>query len=75
MHIRSAEALEGANPTRVMRLTEVCHTVGAKKSTVYLWISKGTFPKPLRLGPRTVGWLTSDIAMWLDERISARKVA
>jgi prophage regulatory protein len=41
------------------------------RSSIYLNISKGTFPKPIHLGARSVGWLESDIDNWIDARIQA----
>jgi len=32
----------------------------------------GTFPKPIKLGARAVGWLESEIEEWLQARIEKR---
>lgn len=53
---------------RILRLREVISTTGLARSTIYLRMSKGHFPKPVRLGPRAVGWRASDVGAWLDER-------
>jgi prophage regulatory protein len=31
-------------------------------------MAEGTFPKPVKLGKRAVGWRASDIAAWLESR-------
>ncbi|PLX39960.1 MAG: hypothetical protein C0608_10345 [Deltaproteobacteria bacterium] len=36
---------------------------------MYNHISKDSFPKPIKLGPRASGWLESEIDSWLQERI------
>jgi prophage regulatory protein len=41
---------------------------GLKRSSIYEMIAKGEFPKPVKLGPKAVGWRESDIAHWLDSR-------
>jgi prophage regulatory protein len=35
-------------------------------------VSKGTFPKQVRLSPRAVGWIESEIVKWQEGRIAAR---
>lgn len=58
----------GLPPHQVFRIHEVMGIVKVSRSTIYLWMSLGTFPKPLKLGARAVGWLASDIFEWLAER-------
>ncbi|MCL4671257.1 helix-turn-helix transcriptional regulator [Burkholderia pseudomallei] len=40
--------------------------VGLSKSEIYRRIQAGTFPKPIPLGARAVGWLESDVNTWID---------
>ena len=53
----------------ILRLPTVKFRTGLSRSTVYLRISEGTFPKPISLGGRAVGWLESEIDEWLDQQI------
>ena len=53
----------------VLRLHVVKTRVGLSKSTIYAWIAQGTFPKPISLGDRAVGWLESDINNWIESRV------
>ena len=41
-------------------------------STIYQWISVGTFPKQIQLGSSTVVWLESDVTKWMGNRVAAR---
>ena len=59
----------------ILRLPAVKARTGLARSTIYLRISEGSFPKPIRLGVRTVGWLESEIEAWLSERIKASRRA
>ena len=52
--------------SRIMRLPEVIQYTKLGKSTIYRGLSKGTFPSPLRLGPRAVGWRARDVYDWLE---------
>jgi prophage regulatory protein len=54
--------------TRILRRPEVEHTTGLSRSTIYAMMAEATFPKPVRLGKRAVGWRASDIAEWLESR-------
>ena len=41
---------------------------GLPASTLYDWISKGLFPRPIRLGARAVGWRIEDLEAWERSR-------
>lgn len=56
--------------TTILRLPAVKARIGLARSTIYLRISEGTFPPPVRLGPRAVGWVESEIEDWLAHRTS-----
>jgi len=60
----------GANMTHaILRLPAVKAMIGLSRSTIYLRIAEGTFPKPVSLGTRAVGWLRADIENWLHQQI------
>jgi len=61
---------------QILRLPEVKHRTGLSRSTIYLRISMGTFPAPISLGGRAVGWVESEVNDWLNQQIEAsRKMA
>lgn len=55
--------------TSILRLPAVKARTGLSRSTIYLRVSKGTFPKPVSLGPRAVGWIEAEVQQWLEQRI------
>lgn len=59
--------------TKILRLPEVKNRTGLSRSTIYLKISKGTFPSPISLGERAVGWVESEIADWLTSSIESSR--
>lgn len=60
----------------ILRIPEVKARTGLGRSTIYQRISMGTFPKPISLGPRAVGFIEAEIEAWLQERIEqSRKAA
>jgi prophage regulatory protein len=40
-----------------------------------LRVSQGTFPRPVRLGGRAVGWLEAEVQEWLQRQIEASRKA
>ncbi|SEN73906.1 transcriptional regulator, AlpA family [Nitrosospira multiformis] len=55
---------------KILRGPVVDSSTGERRSTRYARISKGLFPKPIKLGPRSVGWLESEV-----EAINAARAA
>lgn len=43
--------------TSILRLADVEARCAVNRRTLYYWIERGLFPRPISLGPRTVGWL------------------
>ena len=60
---------------RILRLPLVRERTGLSRSSIYLRISEGRFPRPISLGERAVGWLESEINEWLNRRIEASRPA
>ena len=58
---------------RILRLPEVMALTDLSRSTMYLRVEEGTFPKQINLGSRAVGWLDSDVQNWLCDRFSASR--
>ena len=56
---------------RILRFKEVCRRTGYSRSTIYLRIKEGTFPKPIPLGPRLVAWPEYEIVQWIEDQIEA----
>lgn len=55
---------------QILRLPAVKSETGASRSTIYLRIQQGLWPKPVRLGPRSVGWPASEVAAINAARIA-----
>lgn len=57
---------------RIIRLKEVMDLTGLARSTIYKYMSEGTFPKPVNLGERCVGWLEAEVQEWILALIEER---
>ena len=70
------DAQRGANmATAILRLPAVKDRTGLSRSTIYLRISQGKFPKPVSLGGRAVGWVEVEIEDWLNQQITTSRQA
>lgn len=59
---------------KIIRLPQVKNMTGYSRSSIYLKISQGSFPLPVSLGARAVGWLESEVVGWIEEKIKAREL-
>ena len=60
----------------ILRLPAVRARTGLSRSSIYLFVSEGTFPKPVKIGARAIGFLESEVQDWIERRITeSRKLA
>ena len=55
-------------PSRYLKLDEVKARFGISHSTIYRWMGKGEFPKPVKLGAGSVRWPETELDRWAAER-------
>jgi prophage regulatory protein len=58
---------------RILRRRAVQDRTGLSRSSLYLRMNEGTFPRCVSLGSRAVGWIESEIDAWLEKRVAARE--
>lgn len=60
---------------QILKLPEVKRITGLSRSSIYRMASdqRANFPKPIKLGKRSSGWLKSEIDQWLQERIQSSR--
>ena len=56
----------------IAREAERHEITGVPQSTWRVMQDQGEAPKPVRLGPRSVGWLRAELLAWVDARITER---
>ena len=64
---------ETRKQVRFLRLPEVLARTGLSRSTIYVRLDQGRFPRPVSLGARGVGWIESEVDEWLRARIAASR--
>ena len=62
------------NTKGIIRQKEVSEKLGLSKATIWTYVrTRDDFPKPIRLGANSVGWLESEIDAFIDARIAASR--
>lgn len=59
------------NPDAILRRPAVEALCGMSRSSMYAAMSRGEFPRPVKLGSRAVGWRLGDVQKWLQSRPQA----
>lgn len=70
---QQALACDNAGKERFLRLCDVKLLTGLSRSTIYLYIQTGRFPRPVNIGMRSVAWLQSEIDAWMTARIAGSR--
>ena len=60
-------------PIRIVRLPAVQARTGLARSTIYVRVADGSFPQPIRLGARALGWIESEVDAWIRDQIAASR--
>ena len=58
--------------SKILKVKQVAEEINVSVPQVYKLVSLGRFPKPIKLGERGSGWLTSEIDAWLQSRVDIR---
>ena len=54
----------------ILRLPAVQSRIGLSRSTIYERIKNGTFPRPIYIGERAIGFIEREIDEWIEARIA-----
>jgi prophage regulatory protein len=58
----------------ILRRHDVQRITGLSRSTIYAKVKQGDFPKPIKLGERSVGWLENEVHGWIEQKIKERNM-
>ncbi|GAA5784347.1 helix-turn-helix transcriptional regulator [Chitiniphilus shinanonensis] len=67
--------------TRILRRPQVQQRTGLSRSSIYAELQQGSrwfdasFPRPVKLSARCVGWLEAEVEAWVQARQHQRDVA
>ncbi|ELV7528921.1 helix-turn-helix transcriptional regulator [Edwardsiella tarda] len=54
----------------LIRMPEVISRTGYGKSWIYALIAQGRFPKPVKIGSRSIAFVESEVDDWINQRIA-----
>jgi len=58
---------------KIIKLSKVTSMVPLSTASIYRLIKKGEFPKQIKLGERSSGWMLEEVERWIENRINNRK--
>jgi len=53
---------------KILRMRQLVEAVGLSRTSIHRLMSKGLFPKGIRIGINAIGWELADVEFWLFER-------
>lgn len=56
----------------ILRLPAVLRRKGDSRSSTYAQIKAGTFPSPIKLGPRMAGWPDFEVDVIIEARVAGK---
>ena len=54
--------------SQILRRSEVQRLTTLSKATLWRLVKAGTFPRPVKLGERAVGWKADEVLAWIESR-------
>ena len=57
---------------KFIKLPTVMDLTGYRRTSIFDKVAEGSFPAPVKLGPRAVAWVSEEIEEWMDARIAER---
>lgn len=57
---------------KYLPLSKVLESTSLSKSTVYLQVKNGQFPKPVKLSQKRVAWLEREVLQWMESKQAQR---
>ncbi|GAA5561537.1 hypothetical protein Asch03_02144 [Acinetobacter schindleri] len=59
---------------RLISRKQVEQITSLSRSSIYLLMSQGRFPKPIQIGDQRVAWVIDEINAWVEDRIQNARV-
>lgn len=60
--------------TNFIKLKTVKARTGLSKSTIYLMMKEGRFPRRIEISKRAVAWVEEEIEQWMNSKINLRNI-
>ncbi len=70
-----SRSIENRNRIQILRLRQVCEITGIGRSLIYQLEAMRQFPVRVRIGSRAVGWVESEVQLWLAGRLEHHRAS
>ena len=60
------------NVPELLSIKQTCRLTGLARTTIWLRVKNGQFPKPISLGGSRKAFVAKEVRAWIDDRIAAR---
>ena len=61
-------------PDRLLRLPEVEHLTGLRRSAIYEQMQRGIFPRSVKAGRRATTWSEAAVQEWIADRVDRQTI-
>ena len=74
----NAPSTTTTSPLRILKINEVLEMTSLSRATHFAKLNEKSrsydpdYPKPIKLGPRSVGYVEQEVVDWLQARMEAR---
>ena len=58
---------------KLITASAVTELTNIPQGSLYRFVNEGRFPRPLKIGKRSVRWVASEVEDWLQERMQERE--
>ena len=59
------------DPDALLRVEHVSQLIGLGRTTIWTYVNRGEFPRPVKLGVRAIGWPRRVVIDWIESRPAA----
>jgi len=73
MTIPPSREHQTADDAVLIRLQEVRRITGLGTTTIYQSVARGDFPRQIKIGPKSVAWVKSEVMNWCREHIARNR--
>ena len=57
-----------ASDFQFYRVNDLTKILSVSRASIYNWLNKGTFPKPIKISDSVNVWRASDIQKWVNDK-------
>lgn len=57
-----------ASEFQFYRVNDLTKILSVSRASIYNWLNKGTFPKPIKISDSVNVWRASDIQKWVNDK-------